>query len=101
MLLKSPFPDPPTFPEVNAHNIFFNRPDQAQWPNFTFHIDAKTGKRVMYHEFYANVKYLATALGAAPSQGGLSFHEENGDIIGVMMENSSVRGRDLAATRKS
>ncbi|KAH6912657.1 amp dependent CoA ligase [Coprinopsis sp. MPI-PUGE-AT-0042] len=89
MYLRSPYPDPPPFPEVNAHNIFFNRPDQAKWPNFTFHIDAKTGKRVMYRDFNSNVKDLAAALGTAASQGGLDLHGDNGDIVGVMMENSS------------
>ena len=90
MYLKSPYPDPPAFPEVNIHNIFFNRPDQASWPNFTFHVDAKSGKRVLYREFHSNVRDLATALGSAKSQGGLDLHGETGDIVGIVMENSSV-----------
>ncbi|KAG2009620.1 AMP dependent CoA ligase [Coprinopsis cinerea AmutBmut pab1-1] len=89
MYLKSPYPDPPALPETNAHNIFFRRPDQAEWPDYTLHIDATSGKKVMYREFVRRVEDLATALGTPSSQGGLGFSKENGDIVGIMMENSS------------
>lgn len=39
MYIKSLYPDPPQLPNVNAHYIFFKRPDQAEWPNFTVHVD--------------------------------------------------------------
>ena len=90
MYLKSPFPDPPTLPEANAHNIFFKRPDQTEWQDFIVHIDVVTDERIMYREFTARIQDLATGLGAPLHQGGMGLRAESGEIVGIMAENSSV-----------
>ncbi|KAF5348471.1 hypothetical protein D9756_009591 [Leucocoprinus leucothites] len=87
MYLKSPYPDPPALPEVNSHYLFFKRPDQAEWPDYTIHIDPSTGQRRRYKEFVKRVEDLATALGAPVSQGGLGLKAEDGEIIGIVSEN--------------
>ncbi|KAF9267794.1 acetyl-CoA synthetase-like protein [Marasmius fiardii PR-910] len=83
---KSFFLTPPPPSDINAHDVFFNRPDQAEWPDFTFHIDALTEKKRTYKEFVARTKASITALGSPVSEGGLGF--ENGEMIGIMSENS-------------
>lgn len=88
MYIKSPYPDPPPLPEVNAHHIFFRRPDQETWPDFTLHINALTKQRVTYREFIKRVEDLATALATPTSEGGAAL-AGNDEVIGVMMENSS------------
>ena len=90
MYLKSPYPDPPILPPDNAHNIFFKRPDQAQWPDHTVHINPITDERVMYREYLARIDELSTGLGAPVSEGGLGLRGEDGEIVGIMGENSSV-----------
>ena len=92
MYLKSPYPDVPPQPNVNAHYFFFNRPDQADWPNFTVHIDVETGEEVMYDDFLERIWDLTTGLGASVEQGGLGIRAEDKEMIGIMGENSSVRG---------
>ncbi|KXN90934.1 putative 4-coumarate--CoA ligase 1 [Leucoagaricus sp. SymC.cos] len=87
MYLKSPYPDPPAIPEVNSHYLFFKRPDQAEWPDYTLHIDAKTGRRRKYKEFIKRIEDLATALGAPVSQEGLGLKAEDGEIVGIVSEN--------------
>ncbi|RDB14659.1 putative 4-coumarate--CoA ligase 1 [Hypsizygus marmoreus] len=88
MYLKSPYPEVPKSPEVNAHHIFFGRPDQAQWPDYTLHIDAKTGEKRTYSEFVERVRRGATALGASSSDGGLGLRGDDGEIVGIMGQNS-------------
>ncbi|KAG6917297.1 hypothetical protein DXG01_003138 [Tephrocybe rancida] len=89
MYLKSPFPEVPAYPEINAHHIFFNRPDQADWPDFTLHVDARTGKKRTFRQLKARVQLGATALGAPISDGGLNLRAEDGERIGIMSHNSS------------
>ncbi|KAG6864934.1 hypothetical protein C0991_006285 [Blastosporella zonata] len=89
MYLKSPFPDVPPPREINAHHIFFNRPEQAAWPDYTLHIDAKTGKKRTFRQFKERVQLGATALGAPISAGGLGIRADDGEIIGIMSHNSS------------
>lgn len=91
MYLKSPFPNPPTLPEANVHNIFFKRKEQSEWPDFIVHIDAETEEQVMYREFTARIQDLATGLGAPIHQGGMGLRAESGEIVGILAENSSVR----------
>jgi hypothetical protein len=90
MYLKSPYPDVPPQPNVNAHHIFFDRPGQADWPNFTIHIDAETGEKIMYYDYLERIRDLATGLGASVDQGGLGIRAEDKEMIGIMGENSSV-----------
>ena len=92
MYIKSSYPDITNFPETNAHYIFLQRPDQAQWPeDFTLHIDARTGKKRTYREFLERVRLGATALGAPLSEGGLGLRGEDGELVGIIGQNSSVR----------
>lgn len=102
MYLRSPFPDPPPLPDVNAHYIFFKRADQAEWPNYTVHIDPTTDTRLMYHDYIRNIEDLSTGLAAPLSEGGMGLQGwEEGvgaeavkagekEIVGILSENSSV-----------
>ena len=90
MYLKSPYPDVPPLPNVNAHYFFFKRPIHADWPNFTAHINVETGEKVMYYDFVERIRDLATGLGASVSQGGLGIVMEGKERVGIMGENSSV-----------
>jgi hypothetical protein len=90
MYLKSLYPDVLSQPNVNAHYFLFNQPGQADWPNFTIHIDVKTGEEVMYYDFLERIRDLATGLGASADQGGLGIRAEDKEMIGIMGENSSV-----------
>jgi len=96
MFIKSPYPDITHFPEVNVHCALFQRPDQALWPeDFTLHIDARTGKKRTYQEFLERVRLGATALGAQLSEGGLGLRGEDGELVGIIGQNSSVGFRIL------
>lgn len=90
MCLKSLYPDLPVTPNVNAYHFLCGRPDQVHWPDFTFHVDAKTGEKRTYREFCARVQLGATALGTPVSEGGLGLRGEDGEVIGIIGRNSSV-----------
>ena len=90
MYITSPYPDVPPLPNVNAHNFFFKRPAQTDWPNYNVHIDVETGERIMYHDFLERIRDLATGLGTPMSQGGLGIRAEDKEMVGIMGENSSV-----------
>ena len=91
MHLKSPYPDVPPIPEVNAHNLFFHRPDQAEWKDFTLHVDAKTGKRRTFREFVRRVQLGMTVLGTPAAEGGLGFGtREDNEMIGIISHNCMV-----------
>ena len=87
--LLPPIPDPP-FP--NAHHLFLNRPDQAEWEDYDLHVDAPTGKVRKWYEFKDRVKRGATAFGDP----GLFPCEEN-EIVGVLSENCVVSFVSLAS----
>jgi acyl-CoA synthetase (AMP-forming)/AMP-acid ligase II len=88
MPVKSPYPEPPPSEDLNAHHIFFNRPDQKEWPDFTLYIDALTGYKRTYREFLERVYDGATALCASASEGGLGLRAEDGELVGILSENS-------------
>jgi len=91
MYLKSLYPDIPPTPEMNVHNLFFQRPEQAQWKDYTLHINAKTGKRRTFGEFLNRMRLAMTALGAPVAGGGLGLGtQEDGEMIGIMSQNSMV-----------
>lgn len=91
MYLKSPYPDVPPISEINLHDLFFHRPDQAEWKDFTLHIDALTGKRRTFREFVRRVKLGITALGAPVAEGGLGLGTSGGnEMIGIISQNSMV-----------
>ena len=85
MYIKSLYPEVPhPPPDTNAHMALLRRPDQAEWSDFTLHIDAQTGKTRTFRDFLERIQYAATALG------GLGLSPENGDIIGIISFNSMV-----------
>lgn len=105
MYIRSPYPDPPPLPEVNAHYIFYKRPDQAEWPNYTMHVNPITGERKMFKDHLREIEDLSTALAAPLSEGGMALEswneqdraevvgkpgESKKEIVGIMGENSSV-----------
>jgi hypothetical protein len=90
MHIKSLYPEVPSSPDTNAHIALLRRSDQAEWPEFAFHVDAQTGKTRTFRDFVQRVQYAATALGAPVSQGGLGLSPENGDIVGIMSFNCMV-----------
>src|ERR1700733_1871519 len=91
MYLKSPYGEVFPLPEMNIYHLLFNRPDQADWNDYTLHIDAKTGKQRSFHEFLDRVKLTMTALGTPVEEGGLGFRtQKDGEMIGIMSPNSMV-----------
>jgi hypothetical protein len=91
MYHKSLFPDPPKVPESNVHHLFFDRPDQKEWPDYTVFVDAATGQRRSFREFVERVRDGATALGTDVAQGGLGLRPENGEVVGILSQNCLVR----------
>ncbi|KAF8887690.1 hypothetical protein CPB85DRAFT_1553254 [Mucidula mucida] len=83
MYLKSPYPEPPSPPDLNAYHIFFDRPDQQQSPwtdkDYTLYIDLKTGKKISYRTFKADVASARAALTSAGIR--------QGELVGIMSEN--------------
>ncbi|KAJ7885769.1 hypothetical protein B0H14DRAFT_3082262 [Mycena olivaceomarginata] len=88
MLIKSFFPPLPPLPEVNLHHVLFGRPDQAEWPDYTIQIEAKTGRKRTYKEMVHRIDLGATALSAKVSDGGLGLSADGGEMIGLLGENS-------------
>ncbi|EIW85344.1 acetyl-CoA synthetase-like protein [Coniophora puteana RWD-64-598 SS2] len=86
-IIKSLYPPLPPVPEQNVHHVLLSRPDQAQWPDFTFQVDAYTGLKRSFSEFKGRVIDGATALASPVSQGGLGLSPENGDLVGLLSEN--------------
>lgn len=85
MVFKSLLPPIPDLPLPNAHHLFLNRPDQADWEDYILHVDAVTGKTRKWYEFRDLVKRAATAFGNPE----LFPHEEN-EIVGILSENCIV-----------
>ncbi|KAG2147413.1 uncharacterized protein EDB93DRAFT_1250559 [Suillus bovinus] len=88
MYYKSLFPALPKVPESNIHHFLFDRPEQREWPDYTLFVNAATGQRRSFREFVDHVRDGATALGADVVQGGLGLCPENGDLVGILSENS-------------
>lgn len=91
MHLTSHYPEVPPLPEVNVHHYCFERPEQSDWKDYTLHINAATDQRRSFRAFIERVRDAATALGTPVSQGGLGLRNEDGEVIGIMSENSMVR----------
>ena len=87
MIFRSLLPPLPPLPFPNAHHFFLNRPDQAEWKDFTLHVDALTGKTRKWSEFKDRVKRAATAFGSPDlfPRGG-----ESNEIVGILSENCVV-----------
>ncbi|KAE9407315.1 acetyl-CoA synthetase-like protein [Gymnopus androsaceus JB14] len=90
MYLKSLFPDIPPLQDVNVHNVFFNRPDQSQWPEVNIHIDIETDRKRTFKELKERVNDAYTAFSSALKDGGMDFGSEGTEeMVGIMSENSS------------
>jgi hypothetical protein len=85
MILQSPLPPIPNLPFPNAHHLFLNRREQAQWEDFVLHVDGITGKTRKWSEFLDRVKRAATAF-ANPDV----FPREENEIVGILSENCIV-----------
>lgn len=90
MYMKSIYPEIPAYEEQNVHNVLFNRPNQKDWKNHTLYIDSVTGKKTSFREFHERVIDGATALGAPITQNGLGLKAEDGEMVGILGENSMV-----------
>lgn len=90
MYLKSIYPEVPAYEEQNAHDFLFNRPDQKDWRNHTLYIDSVTGRKRSFREFHERVIDGATALGAPSIYNGLGLKVEDGEMVGILGENSMV-----------
>ncbi|KAJ7094701.1 hypothetical protein B0H15DRAFT_775750 [Mycena belliarum] len=93
MHVKSSFPPLPPLPEVNAHHILFGRPDQARWaqadwPDFTFQIEERTGRKRTFKEMVKSIGLGATALGGKVADGGLGLSGDADEMIGLLGDNS-------------
>jgi hypothetical protein len=91
MYLKSLYPDLPDIPPKNFHRLLFHRQDMKAWDDYTVLIDAVTGRKRSYREFYERVMDGATALGSPISEQGLGLSGEDGEIVGILGENCMVR----------
>ena len=91
MYLKSLFPVPPPVHDVNIHHVFFNRPDQSQWPEVIIHIDIDTGRKRTFKELKERVNDAYAAFGSPLQDGGMGFGGEGTtEMIGILSENCSV-----------
>ena len=87
---NSLFPPLPDIPPQNIHNLLLDRTDQAEWPDFTLHIDAVTGQSRSFRQFVECVRDGATAMSSDIDSGGLGIRPQSGEIVGVLTENSMV-----------
>jgi acyl-CoA synthetase (AMP-forming)/AMP-acid ligase II len=62
-----------------------------EWNDYTLFIDAATGRKMNYREFYERIMDGATALGSPISEQGLGLSGEDGEIVGILSENCMVR----------
>ena len=90
-MFTSLYPDLPVVPPTNVHNILFRRPELKDQADYTLHIDAVTGKKRSFREFYERVIDGAIALGSPVSEKGLGLNPTDGELIGIMAENCMVR----------
>ncbi|KAF8830832.1 hypothetical protein HHX47_DHR2001024 [Lentinula edodes] len=92
MYLKSFFPDPQPVQDINAHDFFFGRPEQSQWPEYNIHIDIETDRKRTFKEVEERIKNAYMAFGSSLKDGGMEFGsggQESGEVVGIMSENSS------------
>ena len=92
MIFHSLLPPTPDSSLPNAHHLFLNRPDQAEWEDYNLQVDAPTGKVRKWYEFKDRVKRGATAFGD-PSL----FPCEENEVIGVLSENCVVSSMSLVS----
>jgi acyl-CoA synthetase (AMP-forming)/AMP-acid ligase II len=84
MPITSNFPAPagvPTEPQ-NVHNLLFRTPAALAQPDYTAHIDARTGERRTYRQLVARIYDGATALGTL-----LGLDPQQGHMVGILSAN--------------
>ena len=90
MYHKSLYSPLPEIPPQNVHDVLFNRPDQADRPDYPLHVNAVTHASRSFRQFLEVVRDGATAMSSDVKLGGLGIRPENGEIVGVLSENSMV-----------
>ncbi|KAG9227612.1 hypothetical protein CCMSSC00406_0000742 [Pleurotus cornucopiae] len=88
MYIKSLYPQPAPIEDLNFHHSLFGRPDQKDWPDYTLFIDASNGHRRTHREFVTDIYDGATALGASFETGCLGLRGDDGEMVGIMSDNS-------------
>ncbi|KAF7364684.1 hypothetical protein MVEN_00338000 [Mycena venus] len=86
--INPPTPLLPPLPETNVYNVMFGRPGQAESPDYTIHIEERTGRKRTFKELINDIGVGATALGAKVSDGGLGLNGNSNEIIGLLGDNS-------------
>lgn len=91
--LKALWPELPPLPDrMNIYETIIGQPQHDEWPDFTVHLEEETGKTRTFKELKKDIDNLATTLAGPMASGGLGLKEEDGERIGIMSDNSSVRG---------
>lgn len=90
MYHSSLFPPLPKMPPQNIHNILFNRPEQADWPDYALHVNILTGQTRSFRQFIETVRDGATTMSSDVNLGGLGIRPGNDELVGVLSENSMV-----------
>ncbi|KXN84334.1 Very long-chain acyl-CoA synthetase [Leucoagaricus sp. SymC.cos] len=88
--LKLLYLDPP--PLLSYPNIFktiIGQPYHDKQPDYLIHMDEETGQTQSFREVKKRANDLAAALASPMGQGELALRVEDGEIIGVMGNNSS------------
>jgi len=67
------------------------QPYHSHWPDFILHVDEATRKTRTFREVKKRIDDLAATLGGPKAEGGLGLRAEDGEIVGIMSDNSSVR----------
>jgi hypothetical protein len=89
--LKSLWPDTPVVPHhLNIFNTIIGQPQHEEWPDFTLHVDEETGETRTFREVKKRINDLAAVLERPVAEGGLGLQAEDGELIGIMSDNSSV-----------
>lgn len=88
--VKSLYPEPSPVPDhLNAYETVFRRSEQDNWPDFNIHLEEPSGKTRTFVELRKRINDLATALGTPTEHGGLGLQVGDGEMIGIMSDNSS------------
>ncbi len=91
MHLRSLYPElPPLPPLLNAYLVLAGRPEQDEWTDYIAHVEVATGKTRTFYELRQIIDDVATALAAPKTLGGLELWPGDGEIIGIISDNSSV-----------
>ncbi|KXN90937.1 putative 4-coumarate--CoA ligase 2 [Leucoagaricus sp. SymC.cos] len=87
---KSLWSDPHPLPKhLNIFEEVIGQPYHDERPDYTLHVDEETGRTRTFREVKKRVNDLAATLGSPISKGGLGLLAEDGDVIGIMSDNSS------------